>query len=49
MPSVSTWTLFTGSDIALASIGLLGLLSVAVVLRTATRNVDTLERNRKNG
>ena len=33
--SVSTWTLFTGSDLALAVIGLIGLLSVVVVFSNA--------------
>ena len=42
---MQTWNLFTGTDLALAVVGLLGLLSVVVVLRTATRNVDTLERD----
>jgi len=42
---MQTWNLFTATDLALAVVGLLGLLSVVVVLRTATRNVDTLERD----
>jgi hypothetical protein len=46
---METWSLFTASDLTLALIGMLGLLSVGVVLRTASRNVDTRERNRKAG
>jgi hypothetical protein len=46
---MQTWSLFTASDLALAILGMLGLLSVGVVLRTASRNVDTRERNRKTG
>ncbi len=42
---METWSLFTASDLALAVLGMLGLLSVGVVLRTASRNVDTRERN----
>jgi hypothetical protein len=41
---MSTWSLFTASVLALAILGMLGLLSVVVVLRTASRNVDTRER-----
>jgi hypothetical protein len=44
---MQTWSVFSSSDLALAILGMLGLLSVGVVLRTATRNVDTRERNRK--
>jgi hypothetical protein len=46
---MSTWSLFTASDLALAILGMLGLLSVVIVLRTASRNVDTRERSRKAG
>ena len=47
--SVSTWTLFTGSDLALAVIGLIGLLSVVVVFSTASGNVAKRELSlRKN-
>ena len=46
---METWFNFSASDLALALIGMLGLLSVGVVLRTASRNVDTRERNRKAG
>jgi hypothetical protein len=46
---MSTWSLFTASDLALALIGLSGLVSVVVVLRAAFGNIDTRERNRKTG
>jgi hypothetical protein len=46
---MQTWSVFSGSDLALALIGLAGLVSVVVVLRAAFGNMDTLERNRKNG
>ena len=46
---METWSVFTASDLTLAVIGLAGLVSVVVVLRTAFGNIDTLERNRKNG
>jgi hypothetical protein len=42
---MATWSLFTTTDLALAVLGLLGFLSVGVVLRTASRNVDVRERN----
>jgi hypothetical protein len=41
---METWSLFTASDLALAILGMLGLLSVVIVLRTASRNVDVRER-----
>lgn len=41
---MQTWSLFTGSDIAMAVVGLAGLLSVVVVLFTASRKVDKRER-----
>ena len=42
---METWSVFSGSDIGLALIGLAGLVSVVVVLGTAFGNVDTRERN----
>lgn len=41
---METWSVFSGSDIGIALIGLSGLVSVIVVLRTALRNVDRRER-----
>lgn len=43
-----TWNVFSGSDIGLALIGLSGLVSVVVVLRTAFGNVNKRERSLKN-
>ncbi len=42
---METWSLFTSSDIVVAGVGMLGLLSVAIVLSTAFRKVDKRERN----
>lgn len=41
---MNTWELFTGNDILLAVIGLVGFGSVVIVLRTALRNVNKRER-----
>ena len=43
MPSVSTWTSFTSSDLALAVIGIVGITSVFIVLATASRNTNRRE------
>jgi hypothetical protein len=40
---METWSVFSGSDIGLALIGLAGLASVVVVLRTAFGNVTKRE------
>jgi hypothetical protein len=46
---METWSVFSGSDIGLALIGLSGLVSVIVVLRTAFGNVTKRELTlRKN-
>jgi hypothetical protein len=45
---METWNVFSGSDIGLALIGLAGLVSVVVVLKTAFGNVNTRERKLKN-
>ena len=41
---MDTWEIFTGNDILLAVIGLVGFGSVVIVLRTALRNVNRRER-----
>ena len=41
--SVSTWTSFTSSDLALAVIGIVGITSVFIVLATASRNTNRRE------
>lgn len=41
---MNTWELFSGNDILLALIGLVGFGSVVIVLRTALRNVNRRER-----
>ncbi len=49
---METWSLFSTSDLTLAVIGLAGLVSVVVVLRTAFGNVAnrelTLRRNARS-
>jgi hypothetical protein len=40
---METWSNFTASDLGFAVIGLAGLLSVVVVLRTALGNVNKRE------
>ena len=42
---METWSVFSGSDIGLALIGLAGFASVVVVLRTAFGNVAKREVN----
>jgi len=42
---METWAIFTGTDLALAVIGLGGLLSVVVVISTAFRKVNQREFN----
>ena len=44
---METWNLFTGSDMALAGIGFVGLVSVLIVLRSAFTKVNTRERVRR--
>jgi hypothetical protein len=44
---METWSVFSGSDIGLALIGLAGLASVVVVLRTAFGNVNKRELSLK--
>ena len=47
---METWALFTGTDIALAFVGLAGFVSVGIVLATANGNVAKREfARRKNG
>ena len=43
MEIIPTWFLFSGSDIGFALIGLAGLISAIVVLRTAFGNVANRE------
>ncbi len=49
---METWNLFSGSDIGLALIGVAGLVSVVVVLKTAFGNTTkrelTLRRNARS-
>ena len=46
---METWSVFSGSDIGIALIGLAGLASVVVVLKTAFGNVTKRELTlRKN-
>jgi hypothetical protein len=40
---METWSVFSGSDIGLALIGVAGLVSVVVVLKTAFGNVTKRE------
>ena len=46
---MDTWNLFSGSDIALAVLGLVGFASVVIVVSTASSRVNnrelTLRRN----
>lgn len=46
---MDTWNLFSGSDIALAVLGLIGFASVVIVVSTASSRVNnrelTLRRN----
>lgn len=40
---METWSVFSGSDLILALVGLIGFASVAIVLRTAFGNVAKRE------
>ena len=40
---METWSVFSGNDIGLALIGLAGLVSVVVVMASATGNVNKRE------
>jgi hypothetical protein len=40
---METWAIFTGTDLALAVIGLVGFASVAIVMATASGNVAKRE------
>jgi hypothetical protein len=44
---METWSVFSGSDIGLALIGLAGLVSVIVVMTAATGNVGKREISRR--
>ena len=46
-PLMETWNLFTGSDFVLAGIGLVGLVSVVIVLRSAFGKVNNREVSRR--
>lgn len=45
---METWSLFSGNDIALALIGLAGLVSVILVFATASGNVAKREISLRN-
>ena len=49
---METWSLFSGSDIALAVLGLIGFASVVIVVSTASSRVNnrelTLRRNARS-
>jgi len=45
---METWNLFTNSDIILAVIGFVGLVSVGIVLNSASRKVNTREVSRSS-
>ena len=45
---METWSLFSNSDIILAVIGFVGLVSVGIVLSTAFRKVNTREVSRRS-
>jgi len=40
---METWSVFSGSDLTLALVGLIGFASVAIVLRTAFGNTTKRE------
>jgi hypothetical protein len=44
---METWSVFTGSDIAIALIGLAGLVSVVIVMASATGKVGKREVARR--
>ena len=44
---METWSSFSTSDIFMAFMGLIGLLTALIVVKTALANTDRLERNRK--
>ena len=44
---METWSNFSTSDIFMAFMGLIGLLTALIVVKTAFTNTDSIERNRK--
>ena len=51
MTQMETWAVFSGGDLLLGAIGLVGLISVLVVITAASSNVTKREisiKNRKN-
>jgi hypothetical protein len=42
-----TWSSFSTTDIFMAFMGLIGLLTALIVVKTAFANTDSIERNRK--
>ena len=45
--TMETWSSFSTSDIFMAFMGLIGLLTALIVVKTAFANTDSIERNRK--
>jgi hypothetical protein len=46
-PLMETWNIFSSSDVVLAAIGFVGLISVGIVFRSAFGKVNTRERARR--
>jgi hypothetical protein len=44
---MDTWSNFSTSDIFMAFMGLIGLATALIVIKTAFANTDSIERNRK--
>ena len=44
---METWSNFSTSDVFMAFMGLAGLLTALIVVKTAFSNVNKFERNRK--
>jgi hypothetical protein len=44
---MDTWSNFSTPDIFMAFMGLIGLLTALIVVKTAFANTDSIERNRK--
>jgi len=44
---METWSRFSTPDIFMAFMGLIGLFTALIVVKTAFANTDSIERNRK--
>jgi hypothetical protein len=44
---METWSNFSTADVFMVFMGLVGLMTALIVIKTAFANTDSIERNRK--